>query len=70
MPSIVRNCGLCWQKMVAYNEQFGKYLESLPEEERIALGGATTKKVESPPPSPEKKQVGAASMFIHVLELV
>ena len=63
MSSIVRSGGVCWQKMVAYNEQFGKYLESLPEDERMALGGATTKKVESPPSSPEKKQVSAVSLL-------
>ena len=51
----VRKCGVCWQKMAAYNEQYQKYLESLPEDERVALGGTTIKKAESPPASPEKK---------------
>ncbi|KAI0216999.1 Nucleolar transcription factor 1 [Lamellibrachia satsuma] len=43
------------RKMAAYNEQYQKYLESLPEDERVALGGTTIKKAESPPASPEKK---------------
>ncbi|KAK2192334.1 hypothetical protein NP493_33g02078 [Ridgeia piscesae] len=43
------------KKMAAYNEQYQKYLESLPEEERMALGGAIPKKEESPPGSPDKK---------------
>ena len=46
---------VCLQKMAAYNEQYQKYLESLPEEERVALGGTTAKKDESPPASPDKK---------------
>jgi len=50
--------------MAAYNEQYQKYLESLPEEERMALGGAIAKKEESPPGSPDKKGSSKAQVCL------
>ena len=56
--------------MAAYNEQYQKYLESLPEEERVALGGATVKKEESPPTSPDKKGSSKAQVCLTEVDFV